>query len=67
MRSRSSASSEFSTSFPLLTVPHATTAADEAHILHLLQIGGGFGFTGLVCGWWLNIGLRFGLLCVQWC
>ena len=32
-------------------VPHATTAADEAHILHLLQIGGGFGFIGLICGW----------------
>lgn len=32
-------------------IPTATTAADEAHILKLLQIGGGFGFIGLVCGW----------------
>lgn len=32
-------------------VPSATSLADEAHILKLLQIGGGFGFIGLVCGW----------------
>lgn len=32
-------------------IPTAATAADEAHILKLLQIGGGFGFIGLVCGW----------------
>lgn len=32
-------------------IPTATTAADEAHILKLLKIGGGFGFIRLVCGW----------------
>lgn len=32
-------------------VPHASTAADLAHIAHLLQIAGGFGMLGVVCGW----------------
>lgn len=32
-------------------VPSATTDAGLAHVLHLLKIGGGFGFIGLVCGW----------------
>jgi len=36
-------------------VPNATDLAGEAHILKLLQIGGGFGFIGLVCGWYLAI------------
>lgn len=29
----------------------AIPTADLDHILNLLQIGGGFGFIGLVCGW----------------
>jgi len=32
-------------------VPTATTPADLAHIGKLLNIAGGFGFIGLVCGW----------------
>jgi hypothetical protein len=32
-------------------IPSAASEADLAHILKLLQIGGGFGFIGLVCGW----------------
>jgi uncharacterized protein len=32
-------------------VPTATTAADLAHVEKLLQIGGGFGFLGVICGW----------------
>ena len=37
------------------SVPHAKTAADLEHILMLLRIGGGFGFLGLVSGWYLAI------------
>jgi hypothetical protein len=37
------------------SVAHATTAADVAHITKLLNIAGGFGFIGLVCGWYLAI------------
>lgn len=33
------------------SIPTATTAADEAHILQLLRVAGGFGFVGLVAGW----------------
>lgn len=29
----------------------AVPTGNEAHILQLLQIGGGFGFIGLVAGW----------------
>ncbi|KAF1922657.1 uncharacterized protein M421DRAFT_426659 [Didymella exigua CBS 183.55] len=36
-------------------IPHATTAADVEYINKLLHIGGGFGFVGLVCGWYLAI------------
>lgn len=36
-------------------VPHATTAADVAHIGTLIKCAGGFGFIGLVCGWYLAI------------
>lgn len=36
-------------------IPSAASEADLAHILKLLQIGGGFGFIGLVCGWYLAI------------
>lgn len=36
-------------------VPHATTPADLAHIEHLLQIGGGFGMLGVICGWYLAL------------
>lgn len=32
-------------------LPSATGPSDEEHILKLLQVGGGFGFIGLVCGW----------------
>jgi len=35
-------------------IPSAATEADLAHILKLLQIGGGFGFIGLVCGWYVT-------------
>ncbi|KAJ9630784.1 hypothetical protein H2203_001309 [Taxawa tesnikishii (nom. ined.)] len=37
------------------SVAHATTEADVEHIAYLLKIGGGFGFIGLVCGWYLAI------------
>jgi len=36
-------------------LPTATTEAEVAHVLHLLQIGGGFGFLGIICGWYLAI------------
>ncbi|KAF2127851.1 hypothetical protein P153DRAFT_387579 [Dothidotthia symphoricarpi CBS 119687] len=36
-------------------VGHATTEADVEHITKLLHIAGGFGFIGLVCGWYLAI------------
>lgn len=36
-------------------VPHVTDAAGLAHVEHLLNIAGGFGFIGLVCGWYLAI------------
>ncbi|GAB7352088.1 hypothetical protein MBLNU459_g2589t1 [Dothideomycetes sp. NU459] len=36
-------------------IPHAKTLADVSHIEHLLKIGGGFGFIGLVCSWYLTI------------
>jgi len=36
-------------------IPHAKTAADVLHIEHLIHIAGGFGFIGLVCGWYLAI------------
>ena len=36
-------------------IPHATTAADVEHINKLLRIAGGFGFLGLICGWYLAI------------
>lgn len=32
-------------------IPSAATEADLEHILKLLQVAGGFGFIGLVCGW----------------
>jgi len=33
-------------------VPSVVTGEVElSHILKLLQVGGGFGFIGLVCGW----------------
>ena len=34
-----------------LAIPHATGPGDEEHILKLLQVGGGFGFVGLICAW----------------
>lgn len=37
------------------SVASAKTAADLAHINHLLHIAGGFGFIGLICGWYLAI------------
>jgi hypothetical protein len=37
------------------SVAHATTAADAEHITKLLQIGGGFGFLGLISGWYLAV------------
>ncbi|KAJ4364379.1 hypothetical protein N0V83_008972 [Neocucurbitaria cava] len=37
------------------SVASATSAADLAHINKLLNIAGGFGFIGLVCGWYLAI------------
>ncbi|KAK5113468.1 hypothetical protein LTR85_010896 [Meristemomyces frigidus] len=37
------------------SVASATTAADVAHILQLLRFAGGFGFIGLICGWYLAI------------
>lgn len=36
------------------SVAHATTEADVEHIAYLLKIGGGFGFIGLVCGWYVE-------------
>jgi succinate-acetate transporter protein len=36
-------------------VGHATTEADVEHINKLLHFAGGFGFIGLVCGWYLAI------------
>ncbi|KAJ4376505.1 hypothetical protein N0V86_006617 [Didymella sp. IMI 355093] len=36
-------------------VGHATSEADVEHINKLLHIAGGFGFIGLVCGWYLAI------------
>jgi hypothetical protein len=35
-------------------VPHATSAADLAHIETLLKCAGGFGFLGLICGWYVS-------------
>ncbi|KAF2718514.1 hypothetical protein K431DRAFT_230627 [Polychaeton citri CBS 116435] len=35
--------------------PTATTPGDLAHAMYLLKIGGGFGFIGVVCGWYLTI------------
>jgi hypothetical protein len=37
------------------SVPHAKTKADLDHINMLLRIAGGFGFIGLLCGWYLAI------------
>jgi hypothetical protein len=37
------------------SVGSATTEADVEHIAKLLHIAGGFGFLGLVCGWYLAI------------
>lgn len=37
------------------SIPSATTAADAAHIAKLLNIAGGFGFLGVICGWYLAI------------
>jgi hypothetical protein len=37
------------------SVASATTEADVEHIAKLLQIGGGFGFLGLISGWYLAI------------
>lgn len=34
-------------------VPHATTAADVAHINTLLKFAGSFGLIGFFCGWYL--------------
>lgn len=34
-------------------VASATTPAEQEYILYLLKIGGGFGFIGLVCGWYV--------------
>lgn len=36
-------------------VGSATTEADVEHITKLLHFAGGFGFIGLVCGWYLAI------------
>jgi len=36
-----------------LAIPHATTAADAAHVLYLLKVGGGFGMLGVICGWYV--------------
>ncbi|OQO02454.1 hypothetical protein B0A48_11981 [Cryoendolithus antarcticus] len=36
-------------------VPHIKTAADEVHLFTLLKAAGGFGFLGLICGWYLAI------------
>jgi len=37
------------------SIPHAKTEADFEHIGKLLHIAGGFGFVGMVCGWYLAI------------
>lgn len=37
------------------TVPTVTTAAELEHVLTLLKIGGGFGWLGLISGWYLCI------------
>jgi hypothetical protein len=37
------------------SVAHASTEADLAHISKLLNIAGGFGFLGLLSGWYLAI------------
>jgi succinate-acetate transporter protein len=37
------------------SVAHATNEADLEHIAKLLRIGGGFGFLGLISGWYLAI------------
>jgi hypothetical protein len=37
------------------SIASATTAADLAHIEKLLTIAGGFGFLGLISGWYLAI------------
>lgn len=37
------------------SIPSATTAADMEHIEMLLHVAGGFGFLGLVSGWYLAI------------
>ncbi|CAO2653395.1 Nn.00g028060.m01.CDS01 [Neocucurbitaria sp. VM-36] len=37
------------------SVASATTPADLEHIAKLLHIAGGFGFIGLICGWYLAI------------
>lgn len=37
------------------SIASAKTAADVAHIEKLLHIAGGFGFIGLVCGWYLAV------------
>lgn len=36
-------------------VPHVTTAAELEHVGTLLKIGGGFGWLGLISGWYLAI------------
>lgn len=36
-------------------IAHATTAADVEYIEKLLKIAGGFGFLGLISGWYLAI------------
>lgn len=36
-------------------VGHAKSEADVEHITRLLHFAGGFGFIGLVCGWYLAI------------
>jgi hypothetical protein len=35
-------------------VPTAASEADLAHILMLLKVAGGFGFIGLICGWYVT-------------
>lgn len=37
------------------SVASAATEADAAHIAKLLNIAGGFGFLGLISGWYLAI------------
>ena len=37
------------------SVASAATEADLEHITKLLRIAGGFGFIGLICGWYLAI------------